>query len=137
MRNQSTILILTCAIHTLMSINSNIYLCFSYLYKKNFPSRAFKINIIKIQALLNFIQSFSKTKNDTLNTLMTYERCFFKTLFLLIMSKQAGEIQVYMTKKNQWVKEMLLKFYFFASCNRVSYFWQLMTAWTKTQRRHF
>lgn len=35
MRNQSTILILTCAIHTLMSINSNIYLCFSYLYKKN------------------------------------------------------------------------------------------------------
>lgn len=75
-----------------------LILTYTYVFriyiKKICPSRAFKINIIKIQALLNFIQSFSKTKNDTLNTLMTYERCFFKTLFLLIMSKQAGEIQV-------------------------------------------
>lgn len=49
-----------------------LILTYTYVFriyiKKIFPSRAFKINIIKIQTLLNFIQNISKTKNDTLNT---------------------------------------------------------------------
>lgn len=120
-----------------------LILTYTYVFriyiKKIFPSRAFKINIIKIQTLLNFIQSISKTKNDTLNTVHLWRT---KGVFLNPVSidyVKAGRRNTSIHDQKKSVGEkMLLKFYFFASCNRVSYFWQLiMTAWTKTQRRHF